>query len=696
MVRARSPLPNNKRKLTARIGWWIAYGLSLLSGVYLFSFPLSDTDFFWHLEAGRLIVETGTIPHEDTFSYTVAGSEWVTHEWLFEAISWLAFKAGQFSWICILRIIFVLLSISFPLLLYRKEPVSPVWLFICAATGLTILLTRIDWRPLIITTLLFSVFLYILENFIERRSNILWPLPLLTIIWANWHSGVVFGLLLTGFYMLCEYFGRKRDEKIKQGLARWLRLALVLAWSFACSLINPNTIDVLLYPVRLGLFYSGTFLVVNTIDELQNLTLDIIPAFWFSVVICIAGIIFSWRNLNWRHAIILIALIVASIYRLRLTEIYVPAFLSFAPGLIQSTGNWTVARFNRKLAFVSISGITVAALVLLAVIIHASFTGPPKLGLSKHAFPGTICDWIEEHDPPGNMYNQIGTGGYLIHRLGPDQKVFWDGRLLVYEDIFQKLAEGQTINDIQPIDWAIDLPVQSGTNPYSVDAWALVAFDANHTLQINRHGASSDLIPGHEYFMLAPYIPEEILRNISDYPEDLRDTVRDELDRFHEESESEFANGFVSAGYMMLGGENMETAKDIITNELSSDPLSHDYLHSSAMYDYLTGDFEEAEKTIRSAMFWWPRALKSRVLYGRIVAAQDNHRAAAGIFRKVISEGYSSPHAYLYLANEEFTLGNMGEALEALELYFQTVLQQDYETREYARAVELGHVLMGT
>src|SRR4030042_4468276 len=42
----------------------------------------TDPDFWWHLRTGQLIVDTGSIPKADPFSYTAAGSPWIAHEWL--------------------------------------------------------------------------------------------------------------------------------------------------------------------------------------------------------------------------------------------------------------------------------------------------------------------------------------------------------------------------------------------------------------------------------------------------------------------------------------------------------------------------------------------------------------------------------------------------------------------------------------
>src|SRR5690348_7781337 len=39
----------------------------------------------WHLATGRYILDTGSIPRADMFSFTAFGRPWVSYSWLFEA-----------------------------------------------------------------------------------------------------------------------------------------------------------------------------------------------------------------------------------------------------------------------------------------------------------------------------------------------------------------------------------------------------------------------------------------------------------------------------------------------------------------------------------------------------------------------------------------------------------------------------------
>jgi len=56
--------------------------------------PPLDSDLWWHLANGRLIVTTGSIPHVDVYSFSAAGQPWVMHEWLADLAMYLLYQLG--------------------------------------------------------------------------------------------------------------------------------------------------------------------------------------------------------------------------------------------------------------------------------------------------------------------------------------------------------------------------------------------------------------------------------------------------------------------------------------------------------------------------------------------------------------------------------------------------------------------------
>jgi len=662
--------------------------------VLLHTLPIINSDFFWHIATGKLIVDTGSIPHEDPFSYTAAGTKWVTHEWLFEVFTWLIYSVGSYEAAGVARLVVLLLAVWLPISLWRRTNVSPLWILVCASTGVLMAITRSFWRPHLLGILMVSIFLKVLEDYVQHRINRLWVLPLLTIVWVNWHSGAVLGIGLVFLYAAIECLAARGRRDDSESSPAWTALALFAVLSLACGLVNPNTVDALMYPVRLVESYSSTYGKFAGFWELQPITLDIIPSFWFSVTLVIVGLIASWRKVNVRHAVVIVALMAASIYRLRLIELYVPGFIAFGPGLMQALTDRVNGKPARAPSLAVNTVLGIGAVAMVGGLTLSSLRGPPSLGLDSDLFPVACADWVEEHDPPGYMYNDIDIGGYLTYRLYPERRVFWDNRLLVFEPLFERLLEGESVEDIHHIDWVIDVNSED-LNPYTPDSWALVAFDERHSLYIKRSGAAGRLIDGHEYFALYPCRPEDGFRNARDYPREVEDRLVSELDRFLDENRTRYGRCYAAGVFAMLGDEHLARARELISSGLSVERRYKGYQYYDALCDYAAGDPGTAERKIRRLLFWYPRSSESRFLLGRILAGRGDYLGAERLFSRVISDGYSSPAVLFARAWLLHGLGDDGRAIEMLESYFRTVSPRDYQSREYADAITLGRELMG-
>ena len=64
---------------------------------------------------------------------------------------------------------------------------------------------------------------------------------------------------------------------------------------------------------------------------------------------------------------------------------------------------------------------------------------PPRrvgLGVDPINRPDAAIRFLREKAPPGRIFNLLGFGGYIIHELWPDRRVYLDGRLDVFPDGF--------------------------------------------------------------------------------------------------------------------------------------------------------------------------------------------------------------------------------------------------------------------
>jgi hypothetical protein len=68
--------------------------------------------------------------------------------------------------------------------------------------------------------------------------------------------------------------------------------------------------------------------------------------------------------------------------------------------------------------------------------------------IAKH-YPFEAVAYLRQHDIPGPMFNSYGFGGYLVWALGPERKVFIDGRGELYE-VGGVLADYMHISLLKP------------------------------------------------------------------------------------------------------------------------------------------------------------------------------------------------------------------------------------------------------
>src|SRR4051812_30232380 len=98
---AQSALPVRAFPWRAAMPWLVAAGAYLLL-LTLSARLLADPDIYWHITAGRWIVEHGAFPKFDPFSATFAGAPWIAKEWLSQLILAAAYHVAGWHGIAVL------------------------------------------------------------------------------------------------------------------------------------------------------------------------------------------------------------------------------------------------------------------------------------------------------------------------------------------------------------------------------------------------------------------------------------------------------------------------------------------------------------------------------------------------------------------------------------------------------------------
>lgn len=78
---------------------------------------VSDSDVWWHLKTGQLILQNHAVFHADPYSSTKAGEPWINHEWLSDILMFAVYRLA--GWAGLIVTFAVVTSATFLLVLWR-------------------------------------------------------------------------------------------------------------------------------------------------------------------------------------------------------------------------------------------------------------------------------------------------------------------------------------------------------------------------------------------------------------------------------------------------------------------------------------------------------------------------------------------------------------------------------------------------
>ncbi|HEY6120161.1 MAG TPA: hypothetical protein VIV66_09395 [Pyrinomonadaceae bacterium] len=389
-----------------------------------------DPDLWWHLQTGHDIVATHSIPHVDIYSFTKAGSEWVTHEWLAEVFMYGVYRIA--GWGGLLSLFSALITLAL-FITYRRcdgQPYVAAFAVLLAAASSSPLF---GIRPQMLTFLFASIYIALISRFAEDGQNrrLWWMVPMM-LVWANVHAGYAVGLGLIGLYVISFVLNRSWE------LAK--RLGIILLASAAVVPLNPNGFRMFSYPLETLTSPS----MAAYIEEWAS------PDFHKVMFLPLAALLF-----------ILLGALALSPKRARAGELFllfatgfgalrsgrhIPIFaLIAAPVLakhvwasMESRGweRWfTKPEVAATGATLLLNSIFLIAPATLGAVRVYHFVAHQKAYESIN-YPLRAVDFLDAHKLPGPIYNNYGWGGYLINRLYPNYRVYIDGRADVYGDDF--------------------------------------------------------------------------------------------------------------------------------------------------------------------------------------------------------------------------------------------------------------------
>lgn len=428
---------------------------------------IMDPDFWWHLRTGQYIVQGHLVPHVDIFSSTNSGRPWVAHEWLSDVLIYALYRASGLAGLILFFSAVVTGAFAVTYLRCAGKPFNAT-----AAVALAALASFANWgvRPQMLTLLLASVFLWILEDHASSGSARVWLLVPMTALWVNLHAAFLLGPALVLFFAAAAAM----DAIWENGWAEETRnKAVTLLCVFAACLavvpLNPNGIRMYAYPFStLGSTALRSYVREWQSPDFHNSTF--LPLA-FLLLITLAVLARSAKRVRPSSLLLFMATAYLALQSVR----HIPLFAIVAAPLLAEHLPET-ALFTRFLGNEGIQrpGLTAARLVLMTAVFvvcgwRVSRVIANEAAWERIEFPVSAAEFILSHRPPGPIYNPYEWGGYLIWRLYPEYGVYIDGRNDTYGDTFVseyfQAARGHT-NVLKQLDhYAIRTAVTDPQTP---------------------------------------------------------------------------------------------------------------------------------------------------------------------------------------------------------------------------------------
>lgn len=385
--------------------------------LFMLKFCISDNDYFWHIKAGKYMIDNNTILNTDIFSWSCYSKYWMSHEWLFEV---LIYKLSLITNKHVLVYCFITtFSLLLMLFLNNKKnylkniPFTMIWIVIFFFFG-----GIISPRPQMLSYLFLAFTIYSLYDLWKNpNSRKIYFLPIVTILWANIHGGSSnLSYLFCLIFMICGLFKFKfsKIEATRLSKKQILKYGTVFILCILAIMINPHGIKMLLYPYQ----NMADNLMLSNIAEWQSSSLNTWSHYPYFIICLLIFFImlFSKKKIQ---LIDFILFLVALFLGLKSIRFWIYIYIIATYFIFNYISD---KKYDKGSSLV---------LIIFSLLLCLAFFLDYKVILSNtnQKFVSDNIISVIKRESPKRLYNNYDYGGYLIYK---DISVFVDGRCDLY------------------------------------------------------------------------------------------------------------------------------------------------------------------------------------------------------------------------------------------------------------------------
>jgi hypothetical protein len=454
---------------------------------------MDETDLFFNLRLGEIVLGSGSVPTENLLSFTWPHVRDVNLAWLFQILLALSHRAGGIAGTVLLKTGFVLATWA---LLYRaaiRRGAHPAWTVLALALGAWSAEPRFVERPHLVTFVGLAALLVALERAEQQKPRLLWLMVPAGLVWANANSCFFLAPVVLFLYALGAWRDGISGPARKAALAGALMLPLIFA--------TPSGWHCLTY-----LANHWRMPHVRPLQEYRHAEWPLDGPYFFLLAGLVSARLLPLLVRRWPRLVsdrvFLPCAVLAVLGGLRIR--FVAEFSMLAAPALAVAVTRAVPRVVPDLRWSRLA-VAVALLSLIIVPRAVAVAEGGKivdLGMEPDLVPLSAIDFVEKNRLRERMYNDLEVGSYLTWHGWPRYRVFQDPRINGYPDEFHAVlrrsdlsrAEWQALLDRHAVTSAlITFP---SVNPrgalFDPAEWALV-YRAADALVFVRRSRRNDL-----------------------------------------------------------------------------------------------------------------------------------------------------------------------------------------------------------
>lgn len=393
---------------------------------------LADGDTGWHIRTGEFILRSGTVPVRDLFSFSRPGQPWFAWEWLADVAFALLYRWRGLEAIAAFSAV-ALCGAAALLTCWLLRRRVGLWIAV-AVTLAAVSASSVHYlaRPHLFSLLLLTVALWMLDEDRRRPAPWVWGLVPLSALWANLHGGFVCWLAILAL-LVAASAARRNGAALR-------RYGALAGLCSAATFLNP-------YGWRLHqhIFqYLGSSWILDNVQEFQSPRIRSENMLVFAALLLLGVTLASrsWGRGQWFEGALVIAWAFAALRSARHIPLYAVAA---APVIASELAAWWGAAAQRsplrssirvmwelsqdlgRSRRISLWSAGLGALALSMAVPQAQLADFPEA-----RFPVAAVSRNLDRLAPAAAMPRILTSDqwadYLIFRLYPRQRVFFDGR----------------------------------------------------------------------------------------------------------------------------------------------------------------------------------------------------------------------------------------------------------------------------